>query len=84
LIAHGATEIMDVMAGKISEHTSGWYVILFKKNFLITDFFLKMKVGGVPTEEDYGGYLGQDGYCHIDNVTLVAPIKGFVNVTSNK
>lgn len=21
-----------------------------------------MKVGGIPTEEEYGGYLGQDGY----------------------
>ncbi|KAG5671826.1 hypothetical protein PVAND_002001 [Polypedilum vanderplanki] len=42
-----------------------------------------MKVGGVPTEESYGSYLGQDGYCHINNATLVAPIKGFVNVTSN-
>ncbi|KAH8386053.1 digestive cysteine proteinase 1 [Drosophila serrata] len=42
-----------------------------------------LKSGGVPTEEEYGPYLGQDGYCHVDNVTLVAPIKGFVNVTSN-
>ncbi|KAH8256017.1 hypothetical protein KR026_004989, partial [Drosophila bipectinata] len=42
-----------------------------------------LQVGGVPTEEEYGPYLGQDGYCHINNVTLVAPIKGFVNVTSN-
>ncbi|XP_050355875.1 digestive cysteine proteinase 2 isoform X2 [Nymphalis io] len=37
---------------------------------------------GLPTEEDYGGYLGQDGYCHIDNVTLVTTIKGWVNVTT--
>ncbi|CAH0717618.1 unnamed protein product, partial [Brenthis ino] len=37
---------------------------------------------GLPTEEDYGGYLGQDGYCHIDNVTLVTSIKGWVNVTA--
>lgn len=43
-----------------------------------------MKVGGIPTEESYGGYLGQDGYCHVNNATLVAPIKGFVNVTTNK
>lgn len=44
-----------------------------------------MKVGGIPTEESYGNYLGQDGYCHVNNnVTLVAPIKGFVNVTTNK
>lgn len=42
-----------------------------------------MHVGGVPTEEEYGGYLGQDGYCHVNNVSLVAPITGFVNVTSN-
>ncbi|XP_016974481.1 digestive cysteine proteinase 1 [Drosophila rhopaloa] len=42
-----------------------------------------LESGGVPTEEEYGPYLGQDGYCHINNVTLVAPIKGFVNVTSN-
>lgn len=37
-----------------------------------------MKVGGIPTDESYGGYLGQDGYCHVHeaNVTLVAPITG--------
>lgn len=38
---------------------------------------------GLPTEEDYGGYLGQDGYCHVDNVTLVTSMKGWVNVTTN-
>ncbi|XP_038218244.1 digestive cysteine proteinase 1 [Zerene cesonia] len=37
---------------------------------------------GLPSEEDYGGYLGQDGYCHIDNVTLVTSIKSWVNVTT--
>lgn len=42
-----------------------------------------MKTGGVPTEEEYGGYLGQDGYCHVANVSLVAPITGYVNVTTN-
>ncbi|XP_015586901.1 digestive cysteine proteinase 1 [Cephus cinctus] len=41
-----------------------------------------MKHGGLPTEEDYGDYLGQDGYCHIQNVTKTAKINGFVNVTS--
>lgn len=41
-----------------------------------------MKYGGVPTEEEYGPYLGQDGYCHIKNVSVVAPITGWVNVTS--
>lgn len=41
-----------------------------------------LKMGGVPMEVEYGGYLGQDGYCHANNVTLVAPITGWVNVTS--
>lgn len=41
-----------------------------------------MKHGGLPTEDAYGPYYGQDGYCHIDNVTMSAPIKGYVNVTS--
>lgn len=27
--------------------------------------------------------MGQDGYCHVQNATLVAPITGYVNVTSN-
>lgn len=41
------------------------------------------EVGGIPTEEEYGPYLGQDGYCHVNNVTTVAPITGYVNVTTN-
>lgn len=42
-----------------------------------------MKHGGIPSEEEYGPYLGQDGYCHIANVTMHAKITGFVNVTTN-
>lgn len=41
-----------------------------------------MQVGGIPLEADYGGYLGQDGYCRIENMTMYAPITGWVNVTS--
>ncbi|XP_053668625.1 digestive cysteine proteinase 1 [Anopheles marshallii] len=41
-----------------------------------------MEVGGVPMEDEYGGYLGQDGYCHVQNMILYAPITGWVNVTS--
>ncbi|XP_057341416.1 digestive cysteine proteinase 1 [Microplitis mediator] len=41
-----------------------------------------MKHGGLPTEDEYGGYIGQDGYCHINNVTLTAKMAGFVNVTT--
>ncbi|KAF5280129.1 hypothetical protein FQA39_LY18131 [Lamprigera yunnana] len=42
-----------------------------------------LKHGGIPTEDDYGPYLGQDGYCHINNVVLTAKITGYVNVTSH-
>ncbi|CAG9835411.1 unnamed protein product [Diabrotica balteata] len=41
-----------------------------------------LKHGGIPTEEDYGPYLGQDGYCHSNTVPKVAHITGWVNVTS--
>ncbi|XP_050293350.1 digestive cysteine proteinase 1 [Anthonomus grandis grandis] len=41
------------------------------------------KHGGIPTEEDYGPYLGQDGYCHADKVPKVAKLNHWVNVTTN-
>lgn len=41
-----------------------------------------MKHGGLPTEDEYGPYLGQDGYCHLENITLLASVKSYVNVTS--
>ncbi|KAL3287775.1 hypothetical protein HHI36_002237 [Cryptolaemus montrouzieri] len=41
-----------------------------------------MKHGGIPTEDSYGPYLGQDGYCHAEKLPKVAPITGYVNVTS--
>ena len=42
-----------------------------------------MAHGGIPTAESYGPYLGQDGYCHAENATMVAAIQSYVNVTSN-
>lgn len=41
-----------------------------------------MKKRGIPTDESYGSYKGQDGLCHVDdaNVTLVAPITGWIQV----
>eukprot|EP00088_Acartia_fossae_P055246 TRINITY_DN6412_c1_g2_i2.p1 TRINITY_DN6412_c1_g2~~TRINITY_DN6412_c1_g2_i2.p1 ORF type:complete len:549 (+),score=136.05 TRINITY_DN6412_c1_g2_i2:48-1694(+) len=41
-----------------------------------------MKHGGIPTEDSYGPYLGQDGYCHLDRAKMTLKIKGWVNVTS--
>nr|AZG05361.1 digestive cysteine proteinase 1 [Matsumurasca onukii] len=42
-----------------------------------------MKHGGLPLEGEYGDYLGQDGFCHINSTQVVAPITGYTNVTSN-
>ena len=41
-----------------------------------------VKHGGIPTEDSYGPYMGQDGYCHLNESTVGLKIKGFVNVTS--
>ncbi|KAL4154437.1 hypothetical protein QTP88_000303 [Uroleucon formosanum] len=39
---------------------------------------------GLPTEEEYGPYLSQDGFCHIANISNgdLTKITGFVNVTT--
>ncbi|XP_023327352.1 digestive cysteine proteinase 1 [Eurytemora carolleeae] len=41
-----------------------------------------LKHGGIPTEDSYGPYLGQDGYCNLNQSSVGLKIKGFVNVTS--
>ncbi|XP_059099452.1 digestive cysteine proteinase 2-like [Tigriopus californicus] len=42
-----------------------------------------MAHGGIPSEEDYGPYLGADGYCHFKDIPKkYLPISGYVNVTS--
>ncbi|XP_011660799.2 crustapain [Strongylocentrotus purpuratus] len=41
-----------------------------------------MKNGGIPLEETYGPYLGQNGMCHYDKSKAVASIKKYYNVTS--
>jgi len=41
-----------------------------------------MHHGGIPAEQSYGNYLGNDYYCHVANQTLYANISGYVNVTS--
>jgi len=38
--------------------------------------------GGIPTEESYGPYLGQDGFCKANQSTTGLKISGWVNVTS--
>jgi C1A family cysteine protease len=40
-----------------------------------------IKHGGIATEESYGQYLQQDGYCHFKNSSVGAQINGYVNVT---
>merc|ERR1711962_914891 len=41
-----------------------------------------MRHGGIPTEDSYGPYLGQDGYCRLEQADMGLKIKGWVNVTS--
>lgn len=43
-----------------------------------------MRHQGIPSEDSYGGYLGQDGFCHIDDPGVVKAFKidHYVNVTS--
>ncbi|XP_050355878.1 cathepsin L-like proteinase [Nymphalis io] len=36
---------------------------------------------GIPTEEDYGLYLEENGFCAIDNMTDVYRIRGFAQVS---
>lgn len=40
-----------------------------------------IKHGGIATEESYGQYLQQDGYCHFSNATIGAQLSGYVNIT---
>uniref|UniRef100_A0A8C6X3H9 Peptidase C1A papain C-terminal domain-containing protein n=1 Tax=Naja naja TaxID=35670 RepID=A0A8C6X3H9_NAJNA len=41
-----------------------------------------MKHGGIATAEAYGPYMGQNGYCHYNQSELIAPIAGFIAITS--
>ena len=52
------------------------------EDFRVYQFMLKH--GGIPTEDSYGPYLGNDGFCHMNdsNVEIGFQIKGYVNVTS--
>ena len=52
------------------------------EDFRVYQFMLKH--GGIPTEDSYGPYLGNDGFCHMNdsNIEIGFQIKGYVNVTS--
>ncbi|KAK6635157.1 hypothetical protein RUM44_000406 [Polyplax serrata] len=39
---------------------------------------------GIPTEDEYGPYLGQDGYCHLNKTTNRVKLTGYVQVKSGK
>ena len=41
-----------------------------------------MDHGGIPTDDAYGPYMGQDSFCHMNDVEKAFQIKGFMNVTS--
>lgn len=41
-----------------------------------------MKHGGIATTETYGGYMGMNGFCHVNASQLTAQIKSYTNVIS--
>jgi len=41
-----------------------------------------LRHGGLPSEDDYGPYLGNDGFCHFNETRPSFQISGYVNVTS--
>ncbi|GAB6020866.1 hypothetical protein CHUAL_003516 [Chamberlinius hualienensis] len=40
-----------------------------------------LKNDGVPLDDSYGPYLGEDGYCHAAESDKIAKITGYVNIT---
>ncbi|GAB6020865.1 hypothetical protein CHUAL_003515 [Chamberlinius hualienensis] len=40
-----------------------------------------MRNGGIPSDESYGPYIGQDGFCRADQSNKLAEMTGYVNVT---
>uniref|UniRef100_UPI00398EC444 digestive cysteine proteinase 2-like n=1 Tax=Pristiophorus japonicus TaxID=55135 RepID=UPI00398EC444 len=45
-------------------------------------FEFVLKHGGISTEESYGSYRGQNGFCHYNQSTMTAKMKHYTNVTS--
>ncbi|XP_014666952.1 PREDICTED: digestive cysteine proteinase 1-like [Priapulus caudatus] len=41
-----------------------------------------MKHGGIMSEDDYGSYIGQNGYCSFNPAKVATKVSGYVNVTS--
>ncbi|XP_041069011.1 digestive cysteine proteinase 2-like isoform X1 [Carcharodon carcharias] len=41
-----------------------------------------MKHGGIADAESYGAYMGQNGFCHYNQSTLIAKLKSYTNVIS--
>lgn len=91
IIFYTVMEITVVTAAKISALTNGWWSMaacLLKTNTeVIWDRWKSLEIlqkyTSALTVLTFQMKFVQDGYCHADNVTLVAPIKGFVNVTSS-
>ena len=50
------------------------------EDFRVYQFMLKH--GGIPTEDSYGPYLGNDGFCHFNQSEIGFQIRDYVNVTS--
>jgi hypothetical protein len=45
-------------------------------------WIMTQQTAGLATQSSYGPYLGQDGKCHTNDLSVLATLKGYVNVTS--
>lgn len=46
------------------------------------EWIMTQETPGLATQASYGPYLGQDGRCHSSDLSVLASLKGYVNVTS--
>ncbi|GAB1599982.1 digestive cysteine proteinase 1-like [Argonauta hians] len=67
-------ELMDCSWGEGNNGCDGG------EDFRAYDWIMKM--GGISSEDSYGGYLAVDGKCHYNSSKPVLKLKGYVNVTS--
>ena len=66
---------MVAMVGKTSGPTRWhFYPSSHLLNLMLTSQWM-LAHGGIPTEDSYGPYLGQDGYCRADKATVGLKIK---------
>ena len=71
----GDLETMVAMVGRTSGLTRSVLSFSIFGESHLNVFQWMLAHGGIPTEDSYGPYLGQDGYCRADKATVGLKIK---------